>query len=481
MRQRSLVVKPVEKVPMKEIPPNAGKTIAALRELGYDSHTALCDILDNSIDAGAKSIWVTVKEVGKALVIDVLDDGAGMDEPQLIEALRIGSDTGHNANDLGKFGIGLKTAGMSLARCILVISRKDKGTAFEANLDLDLITRENRWVLPVRPASAKTVMDTIGEHGTLVRLSNIDRISDKNIARFTANLRARVGQTYRHYIAKGMKLYVNNRLAVARDPLMLEHPLTRIVLDTDLDLGDKLNVHVKAVELPELTMAEDEAAGILPHASGFYVLRNGREIVEATTFGFYRHHHSYSHFRCEISFAGTPEMDKLLHVDIKKGSIHPERTVLDKLQAKLGRFIADSGRKGRDRVVETAKLTHAPIQVPDGDKSAKAAKGDEPASVEHAEMSTSQGKAVEWCAGDHGADSPFVYPSRTNGKLTISYNRNHPLWVRLSQKRTVDPLFDYLVFSLAYTALTTPKTARKVLADVDATLRGLLANQEAGT
>lgn len=480
MRQRSLVVKPVEKVPMKEIPPNAGKTIAALRELGYDSHTALCDIIDNGIDAGAKSIWVTVKEVGKALVIDVLDDGAGMDEPQLVEALRIGSETGHDAGDLGKFGIGLKTAGMSLARCILVISRKEKGIAHEANLDLDLITRENRWVLPVRSAAAKTVMDTIGEHGTLVRLSNIDRISDKNIARFTGNLRDRVGQTYRHYLGKGLKMYVNNRLVPIRDPLMLNHPLTRIVLDTDLDLGDKHTVHVKAVELPELTEAEDAAAGILPHASGFYVLRNGREIVEATTFGFYRHHHSYSHFRCEISFEGTPEMDKLLHVDIKKGSIHPERAVLDKLQARLEKLWADSGRKGRERGVETAKLTHAPLWVPEGNKPAKAAKGDEPSSVEHAQMSTSQGKAVEWCAGDHGVDSPFVYPSRTNGKVTMSYNRNHPLWVQLSQKRTVEPLFDYLVFSLAYTALTTPKTARKVLAEVDATLRGLLANREEG-
>lgn len=358
MRQRSLPVKEVVVQKHREIPPNAGKTIAALRELGYGSHTALCDIIDNSLDAGATKVWVSVKQMGKQLALEILDNGRGMDEQTLTEAMRIGSDTPHETYDLGKFGIGLKTAGMSLARCIIVLSRQDKGQAWEANLDLDLIAAENKWLLPMHEANSKIVLDTVGDHGTLVRLNKIDRIDDKNVARFTNNFRCHVGQVYRHYIkSKKATLYVNRQLVPQRDPLMLDNPLTKVVLDCDLNISDDRTpqmIHLKAVELPELTQAEEKSAGILPHASGFYIVRNGREIVEATTFNLYRHHHSYSHFRCEISFTGTPEIDRLLHVDIRKSTVHPERTLLERLSAKVKGVIEDSGRKDRLPVLPEA-------------------------------------------------------------------------------------------------------------------------------
>jgi hypothetical protein len=99
-----------------EVAPNAAKTLSALREMGYDSFSSVLDLIDNSIDAEATKIAVTMKEAGKDIVIDIRDNGSGMDEKTLTEALRLGSDTEHDVKeDLGKFGMGLVTASISLA------------------------------------------------------------------------------------------------------------------------------------------------------------------------------------------------------------------------------------------------------------------------------------------------------------------------------------------------------------------------------
>src|SRR5437588_2789528 len=93
-----------------ENPPHARRTMEALRELGYDSYASILDIIDNSIDAQATKIDITIKEDSGDIIITIDDDGTAMDEETLSEALRLGSDTEREATDLGKFGMGLVTA-----------------------------------------------------------------------------------------------------------------------------------------------------------------------------------------------------------------------------------------------------------------------------------------------------------------------------------------------------------------------------------
>src|SRR6266568_2212206 len=87
-----------------ENPPNPRRTIEALRELGYDSYSSILDLLDNSVDAETRHIRVTVSEEKGDILISIEDDGCGMDEDTLSEALRLGSDTERLPGDLGKFG-----------------------------------------------------------------------------------------------------------------------------------------------------------------------------------------------------------------------------------------------------------------------------------------------------------------------------------------------------------------------------------------
>src|SRR5438105_3293181 len=80
-------------------PPNPKRTMEALRSLGYDSYAAIEDLIDNSVDAGAKKIAVNIAEVKGDIHITLVDDGCGMDEATLDEALRLGSDISHEDED----------------------------------------------------------------------------------------------------------------------------------------------------------------------------------------------------------------------------------------------------------------------------------------------------------------------------------------------------------------------------------------------
>jgi hypothetical protein len=463
----------------REIPPNAAKTLLALREMGYDSFASVMDIVDNAIDAKASKVDVTVRQLSaKSLIIDILDNGMGMDEAILEQALRLGSDTVKTDGDLGKFGMGLVTASLSMAKSIFVVTRKSGGAALEAALDLDTVQRENKFLITLRTASAKHA-EEVGNHGTLVRLSEIDRINDTNVARFAANLRTQLGQVYRHFIDSGVVLTVNRRTVPAYDPLMLSHEITEVVLDTTLDMGDGRVAKLKVVELPELGQSGDAEANIFPHNSGFYVVRNGREIMAGQTFGFYRHHHSYSHFRAELAFTGAS--DSLWHVDIKKSTIHPDDKLLEKLKAKTEKLIAQSGRRGRDRGEERpVKLSHGtaaaainarltestpgPLAATQGDekafkdrkaarvsKAAVEAAADVVPPVEQAPAAPPPKPTVEFVEVDGGDKGRFFSATRENGRIVVAYNTRHP-FVRMvaeSKQRQASAILDYVAFALA--------------------------------
>ena len=98
------------------IPPHAGTLIESLRAFGYDLKTAIADLIDNSITAGAKNIRINFHWNGPDSGISVTDDGRGMSAKKLLEAMRVGSQSPleeREYEDLGRFGLGMKTASFS--------------------------------------------------------------------------------------------------------------------------------------------------------------------------------------------------------------------------------------------------------------------------------------------------------------------------------------------------------------------------------
>jgi len=161
-----------------EVVPSAKRLMTSLRNLGYDLPQAVADIVDNSIAAGAKTIHIDTQFNGDDSWLRISDDGSGMSNPQLLEAMRYGSDRDYTAeSDLGKFGLGMKTASLSQCQRLTVASRSSPGKAVIGySWDLDHIQKTNRWeILPL------TVTSVISEKlqnakGTVILWERLDRI-----------------------------------------------------------------------------------------------------------------------------------------------------------------------------------------------------------------------------------------------------------------------------------------------------------------
>src|SRR5437773_1157459 len=129
-----------------DIPPNAAKLIESLRHVGYDNYSAVMDLIDNSLDAGATTVNVWWKQEKGQPTIVIADNGCGMDDARLNQALRLGSLAEKNREtDLGRFGMGLTTATLSLCRRVMILTRTESGELLKGITDTDEMVVENRF------------------------------------------------------------------------------------------------------------------------------------------------------------------------------------------------------------------------------------------------------------------------------------------------------------------------------------------------
>src|SRR6266550_2170055 len=164
-----------------EVIPGARRLITSLRDMGYDFAAAVADLVDNSIEAGASLVAIDVEFDGDDSWVRVADNGRGMTPDELREAMRYGAERAYDEEDLGKFGLGLKTASMSQCQRLSVASRSSRGRADITAYcwDLEHIQRTNRWeILPLEktglgPAVRTPLKDT---RGTVVLWQRLDRI-----------------------------------------------------------------------------------------------------------------------------------------------------------------------------------------------------------------------------------------------------------------------------------------------------------------
>lgn len=171
------------KVPrIVEVTPSASRLTTSLRDIGYDFTAALADLVDNSISAEASQVAVDFTFRGKRSFISVADDGHGMSSSGVEEALRFGSRKHYRGGDLGRFGLGLKTASLSQCRRVTVLSRQAPKVCRVAarTLDLDRITETDRWYLysPYPNGTTEQLKDSHLRHGpgTVVMLEKLDRV-----------------------------------------------------------------------------------------------------------------------------------------------------------------------------------------------------------------------------------------------------------------------------------------------------------------
>lgn len=166
--------------PIGDITPSARRLVTSLRDVGYDFSTAIADIVDNSISAMASRIDIRVEFDGDRSWIWIADDGSGMAGREVDEAMRFGSRRDYGDSDLGKYGLGLKTASLSQCRRLSVVTRRSPERCVVAGrtLDLDHVEETDRWELVAPEGEVQALATGLLQEGpgTVVIWEDLDRV-----------------------------------------------------------------------------------------------------------------------------------------------------------------------------------------------------------------------------------------------------------------------------------------------------------------
>ena len=166
------------------IAPSAARLTGSLRDIGYDFPSAIADLVDNSIAAGAGHVEVDIDFDGSNSRVTIADDGSGMTANSLNEALRFGSRRVYSKGDLGRYGLGLKTASLSQCRCVTVASRWPTANRTSVRqLNLDVIEEWDEWLVidPGKSPSVRHARSLLDRgFNTVVVWDLLDRVLPEN-------------------------------------------------------------------------------------------------------------------------------------------------------------------------------------------------------------------------------------------------------------------------------------------------------------
>ena len=316
--------------------------LQAIRDAGYrNAAAAVAELVDNAIEAGATAVDIDITSDGDEefpVQISVTDDGQGMSLKELQLALVFGGSSRFGSRDsFGRFGMGLPSASLSLARDVEVLSWR--GSSIRTTR-LSLDDRDGLNGQGVR--SRRLDRDHMRTpSGTNVVLRSCDRHGYKRPGWLSRSISAEFGRVFRRQLESGFRLRVNGDKILIKEHLLLEAGATLYgdMLRYQIDApGGEGYVRVRFSELPVLrwsamNSAEKAAMGI-PGANPISILRAGREIDRGWWFmGSKRRENYDSWWRCEVDF--DPILDEWFGVSYTKQGIQPAPALNDLLAPDL--------------------------------------------------------------------------------------------------------------------------------------------------
>ena len=327
-----------EKLKTTNATPAAASMIETFRAIGYSLSTAVADIVDNSISAGAKNIWISRIWKGGQSIITIKDDGIGMNHKEIIEAMRPGSQNPleeRSKTDLGRFGLGLKTASFSQCRKLTVYSKKADYKPVFWTWDLDYVAKTNLWdLLQWIPEDYTNALDDV-KHGTLVIWSGLDRIINPETDETDINAKTRfssvldkvkqhISMTFHRFIEeKSIKVYWCNHEIEPWNPFCENEPKTQI-RPTENIIGGTIKGYVlphKNAFSSETAYKKAEGINGWVAQQGFYVYRGKRLLLAGDWLGLFRKEEHYKLVRIRIDLPNT--LDTEWQIDIKKSRAYP--------------------------------------------------------------------------------------------------------------------------------------------------------------
>jgi hypothetical protein len=328
--------------------PEASSMIETFRAIGYNIETAIADIIDNSISANSKNVWVNFEWKGADTWLSVKDDGIGMNNEELIQAMRPGSKNplaDRSSKDLGRFGLGLKTASFSQARQLTVLSKKQDCSSVFWTWDLDYINQTGKWDL-INYLPPNFDENSLGKlsSGTLVIWNNIDRVvkhfhqNDNNALdkfMFIMELvKKHLAMVFHRFIEnKKIKIFFRDIEVKPWNPFLLGEQATQPFSEEQLHNG---KVIIKGFVLPHKSKIDEETykfaegtKGWNEH-QGFYIYRNERLLLAGDWLGLFRKEEHYKLIRIQIDIPNSLDAD--WQIDIKKSIARPPLIYKDQIR-----------------------------------------------------------------------------------------------------------------------------------------------------
>ena len=277
-----------------------------MRDLGYEFSDAVAEIVDNSIQAGANVIQVNLQFDGYDSYLTVLDNGVGMTPAEIREALRFGSIRDYEQDDLGKFGLGLKTSSLSQCDSLTVSSRNSqkKVQIHSYSWDMDHINKVDQW--EILPIETNELLNPVVEHlysttGTAVTWERLNRLlnfqdpaggrAENDFKRLIQELKISLGATFHRYLtgeqrSKKVMIFVNGDLVESWDPFCRTEKntveLESFSIPISMD-GRKGLVKFRPFVLPAQSQFSSSSAHLRAGGpakwnkqQGFYIYRSGR-------------------------------------------------------------------------------------------------------------------------------------------------------------------------------------------------------------
>lgn len=364
-------------------PPSAACLSASMRDLGYSLETAIADLIDNSISAEANRIDIICDVSGDHPLVVILDNGKGMAEGELMAAMRHGTDKPrrHRApRDLGRFGLGLKTASFSQCRSLTVVSTNDASIC-GAEWNLDRIDAADDWILSLLDEAdiqALPYIDRLGNHGTAVIWRELDRLlEDEAGDRRQEIVHEKLGAVRRHlslvfhrFLSGEVKghskiaLTINGHPIAAFDPFCRKNPATQVLPEEIVRIGDA-EVRLQPYVLPHhsrLSASEydyyQDRSDFISNQGG-YVYRNGRLMAWGDWFRLVPKGEATKLARVQIDFPNS--LDEAWTIDIKKSRASPPHAVRERLHQIIAKITTRSVAVHRGRGQRLFQETQAPF------------------------------------------------------------------------------------------------------------------------
>lgn len=356
--------------------------LESMRSVGYSFEAAVADLLDNSISADAHNIYIQA-DIAHGEFLYILDDGTGMDASTALEALRLAGTARKSRTDkqdLGRFGLGLKTASLSQASRLTLVTKQGKSIVAYC-WDINHVLESQRWeVLCINkqdlyalPGYSRLLSQ---ETGTLIVWEDLDYLlgeaedKSEHLGYKLSNLEKHLGFVFHRFIdgreygiAQSISIFINGNSVESVDPFLSRETKTQVSQDYSFSIAGS-PVVVRGYTLPHhrnIPAALKERFDLdrnMRDYQGFYIYRNNRLISWGQWFGLAKKEELNKQSRISVDI--TSALDDLWQIDIRKSRSEPPYEFKQELKPIMENIVGRSKRVHtyRGRRVSNKKMQH---------------------------------------------------------------------------------------------------------------------------